>query len=137
MRITINQIILADDAAPARVRAFRLESARRVQEGTFIRAAAARFFDRANARTRVSFEVVRTHASVREAEAFLLGHERDVPGTGLAVFTALGDAGQAVTRYLPDAVVETIEGSGAGTSTRHQYVLLGGQLKNINPTSAS
>ncbi|MEM1057920.1 MAG: hypothetical protein AAGK14_01620 [Verrucomicrobiota bacterium] len=134
MRITINQTVLATDAAPTRVRNFRLESAREVQEGKFLRAVAASFFDRANAQTRVSFEVVRTHPSGREAEAFLLGHGSDVPASGLAVFTAVGDSGQAITRYLNAAVVEAIEGSGAGTSTRHLYVLRGGALQTLPPS---
>lgn len=137
MRITLNRTVLATDASPARVRNFRLEAERSVQEGRLLRAAAAAFFDRANARTRVSFEVTRSHASVREAEAFLLNHEQALPPTGLAVFTAVNDAGAATTRYLADAVLESVEGSGAGTGTRHRYVLRGGPLQTTAPAPAT
>ena len=135
MRITLHQTVLATDASPARVRNFRIEAERSVQENRLLRAATAQFQNRANYRTRVSFEVVRNHASVREAETFLLGHGQDLPATGLAVFTGVNDAGAATTRYLSNAVIESLDGSGAGTTTRHRYVLRGGQLQSTAPAT--
>lgn len=133
MKITINEFPLAEMSGPVGVRDFKISNSRLVEPAQFLRAAATAFFDRKNLATTITFVVTRLHASVRDAEVFLLAHESEVPAGGLAAFTARSDDGQEVTRYLDAAIVEVTEAAYVGLSTRHLYTIKGGLLLTQRP----
>lgn len=133
MKITIDQFVLAEMSGPVGVRDFKIVSTRQVEAARFLRAAAGAFFDRKNQVTTVTFAVTRLHASVRDAEVFLLGHESEVPAVGLVTFTARAADGQEVSRYLDAALVEVAESAYVGLSTRHLYTIKGGLLLAQRP----
>jgi hypothetical protein len=133
MKITVDDFVLAEMSGPVGVRDFKISSGREIEEAQFLRADAAAFFDRKNQRTIIAFSVTRLHASIRDAEVFLLAHETDVPSGGLVTFTALGNDGQEVSRYLADAIVQVTEASYIGLSTRVGYSIKGGLLLSQRP----
>lgn len=134
MKIAIDDFILAEQSGPVGVRDFAVNTQRAVDAVRYLRAPAEAFFDRENQSTIITFTVTRLHTSLSAAEVFLLEHETAVPPTGLVVFTAQGDDGQEVSRYLADAVVEVSEATYIGLSTRHQYTIKGGLLLTQNPS---
>lgn len=134
MRITVDDFVLAELSGPVGVRDFKIGGGREVEAAQFLRAEAGTFFDRKNQATIITFSVTRLHASVRDAEVFLLAHGLEIPASGLAMFTARGDNGQEVSRYLADAVVEVAEAGYTGLSSRHFYSIKGGLLLSQRPS---
>ncbi len=133
MKITVNDFVLAEMSGPVGVRDFKINSTRVIEAVSFLRAAAGAFFDRKNQATIITFTVSRIHASIRDAEVFLLAHETELPVTGLVTFTAQGDDGQEINRYLADSVVEVAEASYTGVCSRITYSIKGGLLLAQQP----
>lgn len=133
MRITINEFVLAEMSGPVGVRDFKVSHERLMEQAQFLRAAASAFFDRKNQATTITFAVTRLHASVRDAEVFLLAHEAEVPAGGLVTFTARGDNGQEIARYLDAALVEVAESAYVGCSSTVIYRIKGGLLLRQQP----
>lgn len=124
---------LADSPDPVPMTNFRVNGSRNVQEAQFFRAEAARFYDRGNQKTEVTFDTTRLFGSQVDAESFLLMHETDFPGSGLVIFRAGSGAGQSASRYLQNAVVQIMSSSLLGCTTRHSYRITGG-IMQTTPT---
>jgi hypothetical protein len=129
MKITLNNFVLADSPDPVPMTNLRINGARLVQEAAFLRAVARGQFDRGNRRTEIMFETTRLFKSQLEAETFLLEHETNVPGSGLLVFVAGQKGKSTATRYLKNAVVESVSSAMTGCTTRHSYRIVGGVMK--------
>lgn len=133
MKISVGNFVLAEMSGPVGVREFKVSSSRAIEPAQFLRAAAGAFLDRQNAVVTISFRVSRLHGSVREAEVFLLAHAGEVPSGGLVTFTARGDNGQEVSRFLDAAVVEVTEAAYVGCSSTVLYSIRGGRLLSQRP----
>ena len=117
---------LADSPDPIPLANLRLSGSRAIQDAQFFRATNCVFYDRGNRRTEVTFDTTRLFASPVDAESFLLMHETQFPGRGLVTFIAGQKTGQTASRYLANAVVESVQSSLSGCTTRHRYRIVGG-----------
>ncbi|PTY03092.1 hypothetical protein DB346_07515 [Verrucomicrobia bacterium LW23] len=135
MKITIGTYTLADDLDAQLLTGpggLQISGADQVQHAALLRATSMASFNRGNRQTALSFTVVRRHASLRDAEHFLLTHERDLPRSGLVTLTARSPGGAEVSVYLPAASV-TPQSRYAGLTTRHSYTIQGGALLTAPP----
>lgn len=133
MKITINDFILAEMSGPVGVRDFKIVNDRLIEPAQFLRAEAGKFYDRKNRTTTVTFSVTRLHATLQDAELFLLTHESAMPRAGLVTFTARSDADEELSRYLADALVSVAEATYTGVASRHFYKITGGLLLTAPP----
>ena len=129
MKITLNNFVLADSPDPVPMTNLRINGSRNVQEAQFFRAIARAFYDRGNRKTEVSFDTTRLFADQLSAETFLLMHETQFPGRGLVTFIAGQPGRQTASRYLVNAVVESVQSSLSGCTTRHSYRITGGIMQ--------
>jgi hypothetical protein len=116
---------LADSPDPVPMQNFRINGSRNIQEAQFFRATARSFYDRGNRKTEVTFDATRVFTSQLAAESFILMHETQFPGQGLVTFIAGATTGTA-SRYLQNAVVDSIASSLSGCTTKHSYRITGG-----------
>lgn len=135
MEIKIGTYTLVNLQAPAGVRDFRINGRRLVQPARFLRGDQTRYYARGNRATEVRFDVIRSHASTREAEVFALMHDTQLPEQGLASFSAEASNGALTRRYLIDAVVEITETEVTGLTTRHSYIIRGGSMSTTPTTT--
>jgi hypothetical protein len=121
--------VLADSPATVPLSNFRINGSRNLQEAQFFRGDAREFYDRGNRKTEVTFETARLFADQVTAESFVLLHETQFPGQFLVTFVA-GVSGGAATasRYLQNAVVESVGSAISGCTTRHSYRITGGVM---------
>jgi|SRR5882724_971614 len=117
---------LADSPATIPMVNFRINGSRNVQEAQFFRATARQFYDRGNRKTEVTFDVTRVFADQVTAESFILMHETTFPAQGLVTFLAGVSGKQTASRFLKNAVVESVASSIIGCTTRHSYRITGG-----------
>lgn len=139
MKITVQAsggtpIVLADGAFRAVGKSigpaeFSLGGRRLVQEQQFLRAAAVSVLDRANLKTVIKFRVSREHASVQDAEYFLLSHYVDLPGSGTVTFAAKNSAGAEKRLKLAAAAIAVTDHSYSGCRTFHAYEISGGAME--------
>jgi hypothetical protein len=121
--------VLADSPANIPLQNFRINGTRAIQEAQFFRAATRSFYDRGNRKTEITFETTRLFSDQVSAESFILLHETQFPGQFLATFTAGVSGGSATaSRYLKNAVVESVASSISGCTTRHSYRITGGVM---------
>lgn len=125
MRIRIGNTWLASGGREAAAE-LSVNGQQAVDEPAFFRALAATFYARGRASTAISFVVSREHASVRDAEVFLLMHWAELPKEGTVLFVCgTGDDTQSVS--LAGAVLEAMPlGTYLGRSTRVAYTVRGG-----------
>jgi len=124
-----SSFVLADSPANIPCANFRVNGTRNIQEAQFFRATARSFYDRGNRQTEVTFETTRLFADQQTAEAFLLMHETMFPGQGLVTFTAGAPGGGTTSRYLVNAVVNSVESRMLGAcATKHTYRITGGAM---------
>lgn len=119
---------LADSPDPVPMTNFRINGSRNVQEAQFFRAAERECFDRGNARTEVSFDTTRVFNTQLDAESFVLMHQTQFPAQGLVTFIAGVQGRGTASRYLKNAVVETVSSAVMGCTTRHSYRIAGGTM---------
>jgi hypothetical protein len=120
--------VLADSPANIPLTNFKINGSRNIQEAQFFRGKARAFYDRLNRKTEVTFDTTRLWPSQVAAESFILMHETQFPGTFLATFTAGISGGVTASRYLVNAVVESVGSSIAGCTTKHSYRIAGGVM---------
>jgi hypothetical protein len=128
MKITLGNFALADSPDPVPMQNFRINGSRNIQEAQFFRAIARSFYDRGNRKTEVTFETSRVFNSQLDAESFILMHETQFPGQGLVTFVAGASGKGTASRYLKNAVVESVSSSLTGCTTRHSYRITGGVM---------
>ena len=104
---------------------FARNGRRVAQEEDLFRATAGVIYSRGNARTVISFGVSINFATVEDAEAWLLLHSTELPGSGVVTFEA-GNGGPS--RQLLSAVIVADGAQHIGTSVRVQYEIHGGQM---------
>ncbi len=119
---------LADSPDPVPMTNFRINGSRNVQEAQFFRATARQFYDRGNRKTEVTFDTARVFNSQLDAESFALMHETQFPGSGLVTFIAGVSGRGTASRYLKNAVVESVSSAISGCTTRHSYRITGGVM---------
>jgi hypothetical protein len=125
--------ILADSPAAIPLSNFRINGSRNIQEAQFFRATARQFYDRGNRKTEVTFDTTRLFADQVTAESFILMHETQFPGQFLVTFVAGVSGGSATaSRYLQNAVVESLSSAISGCTTKHSYRITGGVM-TTNP----
>jgi len=105
---------------------FKINGQRVVQVGEFLRAEDARPFGRGNRKTTISWAATKEHASMHDAESFLLEHEATIPSSGTLVCIAEGE-GQS-SYELSDAQLQTHDCSRIGVTTLHKYLFIGGSF---------
>jgi hypothetical protein len=121
--------VLADSPANIPLTNFKVNGSRNLQEAQFFRATARQYYDRGNRRTEISFDTTRLFPDQVSAESFILLHETQFPGQFLATFTAGVSGGPATaSRYLKNAVVESVASALTGCTTKHSYRLTGGVM---------
>ena len=82
-------------------------------------------FDRVNTSVDVTFIVKRTHASLTEAETFIVQLDNNLPTSGDVTFTTTGPSPS--TRVIPNGyLLDHQLLSENGATTYHQYHMLGG-----------
>jgi len=124
---------LAPGAAFESTSGLRVNGQQITQEVEFFRAPSRVFYPRGNRANVVSFSVTRTHGSLREAEAFILTHQGDLPNSG-DVFFICGTPADNQVVTLPGAVLESDEGYIIGTSSTFSYEIRGGVFRtDITP----
>lgn len=123
---------LADSPDPVPMVNFRINGSRNVQQAQFFRATARSFYDRGNRKTEVTFDVSRVFNDQVTAESFILMHETTFPAQGLVTFLAGVSGRQTASRFLKNAVVESVSSSISGCTTRHSYRIAGGVM-SITP----
>jgi hypothetical protein len=121
--------VLADSPATIPLTNFRVNGSRNIQDVQLFRATAEEFYDRGNRKTEITFDTTRLFTSQASAEAFVLMHETQFPGQFLATFQAgASGSAQTVSRYLQNAVVQSVSSSVTGCTTRHTYKITGGVM---------
>jgi hypothetical protein len=124
-----SNFVLADSPAVVPITNFRINGGRILQQAQFFRADAAKYYDRGNRHTTVSFETTRQFPDATGAETFVLMHETQFPGQFLVIFTAgRGGSSANSSRYLANAVVESVSTAIIGCTTRHSYRITGGTM---------
>jgi hypothetical protein len=129
LKITLNNFVLADSPDPVPMTNLRINGSRNIQEAQFFRAIARMFYDRGNRKTEVSFDTTRLFADQLSAESFLLMHETQFPGRGLVTLIAGQPGKQTASRYLVNAVVESVQSGLSGCTTKHSYRITGGVMQ--------
>jgi len=98
---------------------------RRVQGSPLFRSAYLLNIARANLENRFKFTVQRSFQTLEACVAFIALHPDTVPASGEIILTSQSSTG-VVMRYLPSAVVETVECvRQIGLSCDFQYVIAG------------
>ena len=120
---------LATDPLRSQASQVRVNGRRVVQENGRLRAAAMQHFDRGNLKHTITFEVSRIHPSLIAAEAFILDHPSQMPGSGTVTFIAQGPNNTLITRVLPQAVIPTVQCLYTGITTTHSYTIHGGAFQ--------
>lgn len=121
--------VLADSPAAIPMTNFRINGTRNIQEAQFFRANARQYYDRGNRKTEVSFDTTRLFADQVSAESFILLHETQFPGQFNVAFVAGVTGGPATaSRYLKNAVVESVGSATSGCTTKHSYRISGGVM---------
>ena len=113
----------------------RVNGERAIQIAQILHAESAKTFNRLNSITTISFSLVREHASVREAEEYLIRHEADIPSSGAVEFICYDENGGESSFYLDTGYLKTTEAYYTGCSTTHSYVIVGGRITTTKPTS--
>lgn len=103
---------------------FKVNGQRLVQVREHLRAVNAKPTRRGNRKTTISWSATKEHASMHDAEAFLLEHEVSIPSAGTLVCIAEG-SGQSAYE-LSDAALQSHVGQRIGVATLHQYIFVGG-----------
>lgn len=134
MRVKLGGTWITGDSMRERPRDLRINGARVVQDAQFLRASAGRSFDRSNLKTSVSFAISREHSSIQAAEAFILAHYCELPGSGTLELHAEATTGGVKQYYMTNAVLSVTGGSVNGVSTDHSYEITGGILTTTRPT---
>ena len=121
--------VLADSPATIPLTNFKVNGSRTIQEAQFFRATARSFYDRGNRKTEITFDTTRQFADQVSAESFILMHETQFPGQFLVTFMAGVSGGPATaSRYLKNAVVQSVASSLIGCTTKHSYRITGGVM---------
>lgn len=110
---------------------FVIQQQRAVQSVDYVRGTHGAQFARGNWRHVVRFAVHRVHASLQAAQEFILDHADELPSSGLLHIetnTGTGD------RWASDAVLAEVVPEIVGTSTRHTYTILCGEILDADPT---
>jgi hypothetical protein len=98
---------------------------RRAQSSPLFRVAYMLVIPRFNFQNRISFTVQRTFASVEDCLAFIAGHPDNVPAQG-EIYMQNQTSGGETQRYLPNAVVESVECTQhSGLSCNFTYTISG------------
>ena len=125
---TVSQVVGTNFSAGAggQIReGFVNKQKRRVQNTPLFRAAYALNIARANVENRFAFSVARSFQTLEDCVAFIAFHPDSVPAAGEITLTSQSGSGQIV-RYLPAAVVETVEcARQIGLSCDFQYTIAG------------
>ncbi len=133
MKIKIATFWLSEDGQLS-PDSLRVNGKRVIQIAALLRADASVTFNRKNTVTTIGFSITREHASVREAEAFLIQHEAEIPSSGIVEFVCYdGDGGES-SFYLETGFLEVTDATYIGCSTFHSYSLVGGRITITKPT---
>ena len=125
MQITVKKFELCGGDAKAEwPENFSINGQRVVQPAKFLRATAAKHFNRRNTVTTIAFTLTREHASYAAAVEFALEHEATIPDEGDVVINS-GNA----ARTLSDCQLEVSTCDPiVGCTTVHHYRLIGGRF---------
>lgn len=136
MKITLgtgdDAIVLCAGGADS-VDGFSLNGQQQVQWLDAVRAASSIPANRGNQRTTLSFRIERQHADLPTAEAFVLQHWAALTGLQATCILTSDETEPVTVMYLPDCVVESVQGSYEGISSIFTYRLVGGALTETNP----
>jgi hypothetical protein len=103
------------------------------QKSPLFRAAYLQNFPRFNLENRLAFTVQRSFQTVEACVAFIAFHPDNVPVQGEIAVTSQSATG-LITRYLPNAVVESVECTQhAGLSCNFRYSLCGNGAWQTSP----
>lgn len=142
MRISLNNIWLTNDGETALqtwtdAHDVQLNGKQMVQDAQFLRALAAQPLARGNQVNQLRFTVTRQHASVAEAEAYILTAFSFLPTSGLATIIC-GAYGESPLTCTFSAVLEEMpESVFHGTRTDTTFVLRGGLITSLSPLADS
>ncbi len=128
MKIFLDQFCLAngEDELP---KGLTINGKRQVQSVALLRGATAGVFPRGNRVNTVAFAVVRRHASIGAAEAFLCRHAARLPASGNLVLLC-EEAEAGVVRYTaPASAVASDQGAQAEAVTTHRYTIVCGVIR--------
>jgi len=104
-----------------------ISASRSIQRDNVVRARQPVFSDRRNRSTEVTFNTTRLFADPPTAEAFLMMHETMFPdGQRFLVTFQSGNGVAVASKYLANAVVQSIQSTISGATTRHSYRITGG-----------
>jgi hypothetical protein len=102
----------------------KINGQRNTQPFFGLRAVAAKYIDRLNARNTISFKITRLHASIDAAQTYMLLHQSTVPGGGTVSFYS--ESGSKFT--MTDSVLQVVDQNHLGKTTFHNYSLVGGVI---------
>lgn len=104
-----------------------------IETAQFLRASAVKLFNRGNNRYSAQFGVWRQHATIEQAEDYLITHPGELPTANGLVCEIELNAGRKV--YLSTPFIEIVDSSIRGLRTEHTYRLLGGAIVGSNPNT--
>ncbi|MDR2436174.1 MAG: hypothetical protein LBD33_02600 [Puniceicoccales bacterium] len=102
---------------------------REVQIVGVLRGDAAVSYDRGNQRTILSFRVTRRHNSTEDAQKFILMHATHLGNLSTSV-TVIGEP-SGDEYLLPNATVAGVQSSSFGSTSTHEYRIVGGNFSKI------
>jgi hypothetical protein len=116
-------VIIVDDS-------FVIDGAALEQIDEFLRGESIDVSDRGNDRVEISFQVLRAHLSIFDAEYFVLNHRSEIPREGKVVVTAQAGLGFGTEFEIPKAVVRRPRLLRYhGCASWWAYSLIGGSLE--------
>ena len=127
MKITFATHLLADDARLMGATGLAVSAAEQAQTLRAIRAEWLQRIARGGKSLSITFSVTRRHATLDDAQDFLLQHPSSLPHQGDAVFE-IGQPGDAATLTLPAALLTVASSTLDGAATTHAYALAGPAL---------
>lgn len=104
-----------------------------IETAQFLRASTVKLFNRGNSHYTAQFGVWRQHATIEQAEDYLITHPGELPTADGLVCEIELNGGSKV--YLTTPFIEISDSSIRGLRTEHTYRLLGGGIVASNPNT--
>ena len=131
MKILIGNIVLAGGVeAQESPYDVTVRNEREIQIVGVLRGDAAASYDRGNQRTTLSFRVTRRHGSIEDAQKFVLTHAANLGNLSTSVTVVEEPSGDEYA--LPNATVAGVQSSSLGSTSTHEYRIIGGNFFKIS-----
>ena len=133
MKVRLDNVVISGGGAES-PSGLRIGQTRAIQTADYIGATFGAQFARRQYRLEIAFQVTRLHASLREAEVFVLDHPASIPASGTLEIMTDRSAGLSAYRWIPNTVTVRVELlQHVGITTVWSYSFLGSEILKDNP----